>query len=93
MSNTADIVNIVLAPGFGSPWEGTFKQRFDAALIAALLADDEVRAAKCLKKMGLTDTLPSELAVVTVNRGVRFMISEYDGAESILTEGDLPHRV
>ena len=96
MSNTTgttDTISIVVAPGFGSPWEGTFKQRLSAPLIAALLADDDVAATKCLKKMGITDTDPSELAVVAVKRGVRFMISEYDGAESILTEADLPHRV
>ena len=96
MSNTTDMtdtVNIVVAPGFGSPWEGTFKQRLSEPLIAALLAKNDPAATKCLKKMGLTDTDPSELAVVAVRRGVRFMISEYDGAEGILTEADLPHRV
>jgi hypothetical protein len=93
MSNTADTVNIVVAPGFGSPWEGTFEQRFDGPLIAALIARDEVAAGKRLKKLWIIDTFPSELAVVRVKRGVRFMIREYDGAESILTEEDLPHRV
>jgi hypothetical protein len=102
------MAKIILSPGFGSPFYGTFKQRFDGELIAlleergALVSGEKGNPAKRkdidarlkirLDKLKIHNE-PSNLAIVELASGTRFRIEEYDGGEYVITEKDLIHVV
>lgn len=102
------MAKFIISPGFGSPFYGTFKQRFDKELIALLeerrslvsgekgnptkRKDIDARLKARLDQLIISNQ-PSDLAIVELASGTRFMIDEYDGAEYMITEKELCHVV
>lgn len=102
------MAKFIISPGFGSPFYGTFKQRFDKELIALLEERDNLVSGekgnptkrkdidarlKARLDQLIISNQPSDLAIVELASGTRFMIDEYDGAEYMITEKELCHVV
>lgn len=102
------MAKFILSPGFGSPFYGTFKERFDGELIVLLeergalvsgakgnpakRKDIDVRLKARLAKLNIYND-PNDLQIVELASGTRFRIEEYDGGEYVITEKDLIHVV
>jgi hypothetical protein len=100
------MAKFIISPGFGAPFYGRFKQRFDKELIALLeergalvsgakgnpqkRKDIDARLTARLAKLNISNQ-PSDLAIVELASGTRFMINEYDGAEYVITQKELCH--
>lgn len=98
------MAKLILSPGFGAPFNGTFKQRFDQELIALLeerrnlvpgekgnpakRKDIDARLKARMVKMKINND-PNDLSIVELASGTRFRIEEYDGGEYVITEKDL----
>ncbi len=98
------MAKFILSPGFGAPFYGTFKERFDKELIALL---DERRnlvpgaKGNPQKRKDINERLkarlaalnifngPEDLSLAELASGTRFRIEEYDGGEYVITEKDL----
>ena len=98
------MAKVIISPGFGSPFHGAVKDRFDPELIRIMEERDNLplgqrgnpakrNAFNCSLKERLQalniDCDPSDLVLAEVDSGKRFKIEEYDGAEYIITEDDL----
>lgn len=98
------MAKFILSPGFGAPFYGTFKDRFDQELIALLderlnlvpgekgnpekRKDIDARLKARMVKMKINND-PNDLSIVELASGTRFRIEEYDGGEYVITEKDL----
>lgn len=98
------MAKFIVSPGFGAPFYGTFKERFDGELIALLdergalvsgekgnpqkRKDIDARLKARLAKLNINNE-PSDLSIVELASGTRFRIEEYDGGEYVITEKDL----
>lgn len=98
------MAKFIISPGFGAPFYGTFKQRFDKDLIALLderrnlvpgekgnpakRKDIDARLKARLVKLNIHND-PSDLSLAELASGTRFRIEEYDGGEYVITEKDL----
>ena len=95
---------VIISPGFGSPFRGMVKDRFDSELLCIIEERDNLPAfqrGNPAKRKQLNDMLetrlrelhviadPSSLQAVEIASGKRFKIEEYDGSEYIITEDDL----
>lgn len=98
------MAKFILSPGFGAPFYGTFKERFDKELIALLeqrknlvpgekgnpakRKDIDAQLKARLNLLNIHNQ-PSDLAIAELASGTRFRIEEYDGGEYVITEKDL----
>lgn len=98
------MAKLILSPGFGAPFYGTFKERFDKELIVLLeerlnlvpgekgnpakRKDIDVRLKARMVKLNIHND-PQDLQIVELASGTRFRIEEYDGGEYVITEKDL----
>ena len=100
------MAKFIISPGFGAPFYGTFKQRFDEQLVAlleergALVPGEKGNPAKrkdidARLKIRMDNLQihnePSKFALVELASGTRFRIEEYDGGEYVITEKELCH--
>ena len=100
------MAKFIISPGFGAPFYGTFKHRFDEQLVALLeergalvsgakgnLAkrkDIDARLKARLDQLNISNQ-PVDLVIVELASGTRFRIEEYDGGEYVITEKELCH--
>ncbi len=98
------MAKFIISPGFGSPFYGTFKERFDGELVALLeergalvsgakgnpakRKDINARLKDRLAKLNIFNG-PEDLSLAELASGTRFRIEEYDGGEYVITEKDL----
>lgn len=91
-------IAVLYSPGYGAGWwtwnrdhEGLI---FDAEIVNAVLAGDRNRAVQIAetKYPGIYAGGGEDLEVYWVNKGVRFMIDEYDGSEGVtILDPDFGH--
>lgn len=91
-------VAVLISRGFGAGWytwsdkdEYGLRPLFDPELVEAVLAGDLAKMYEITKHKfpNLYGDI-EDLDVVWVDKGSRFIISEYDGNESILIESRMP---
>lgn len=90
-------VAVLISPGFGAGWStwGDLDQReamlFDSRLVDYVLAQGTDGLAEYAESLGYTGYTggASDVEVIWVDPGTRFLIDEYDGSESIRTFDDL----
>ena len=98
------MAKVIISPGFGSPFYGTVKDRFDGELIRIMEEKNNLplgQRGNPAKRKALNELMkerlqalnidcdPADLVLVEIASGKRFKIEEYDGSEYIITEDDL----
>ena len=98
------MAKVIISPGFGSPFYGTVKDRFDGELIRIMEEKNNLplgQRGNPAKRKAFNEQLkermdllkinndPADLVLVEIASGKRFKIEEYDGSEYIITEDDL----
>jgi len=92
-------VAVLISPGFGAGWSswGDLEQReamlFDSRLVDFVLVQGSEGLGDYAESLGYTGYMggASDVEVIWVDAGTRFLIDEYDGSESIRTFDDLSY--
>lgn len=92
------LVAVLISPGFGAGWstwshgQDSEALLFDSRLVDAVLAKmPEDEFVEYCRSLGYDQYMggASDLEVVWLEQGTRFVVEEYDGSESIRTFDDL----
>jgi hypothetical protein len=90
-------VAVMISPGFGAGWSswGVLEQQeamlFDSRLVDYVLSQGTEGLGDYAESLGYTGYIggASDVEVIWLESGTRFLIDEYDGSESIRTFDDL----